>query len=49
MPLGCGDRATIAWGLGLERMAMLLYGVEKLSDLIGPDIDLNPGPRAPRA
>jgi len=45
IPLGCGNRSTIAWGLGLERIAMLLYGVEKLSDLIGPDIDLNLGPR----
>jgi phenylalanyl-tRNA synthetase alpha chain len=26
--------------LGLERIAMLLYDVEKLSDLIGPDIRL---------
>ncbi|MBE9157281.1 phenylalanine--tRNA ligase subunit alpha [Nodosilinea sp. LEGE 06152] len=37
-PLGCGDKSTVAWGLGLERIAMLLYDVEKLSDLIGPDI-----------
>jgi phenylalanyl-tRNA synthetase alpha chain len=36
-PLGCGEKSTVAWGLGLERIAMLLYGVEKLSDLIGPD------------
>jgi phenylalanyl-tRNA synthetase alpha chain len=40
-PLGCGKRWTIAWGLGLERIAMLLYDVEKLSDLVGPDIRLN--------
>ncbi|PSR17153.1 phenylalanine--tRNA ligase subunit alpha [filamentous cyanobacterium CCP3] len=39
-PLGCGDKSTVAWGLGLERIAMLLYDVEKLSDLIGPDIRL---------
>jgi phenylalanyl-tRNA synthetase alpha chain len=39
-PLGCGDKSTVAWGLGLERIAMLLYGVEKLSDLVGPDIRL---------
>jgi phenylalanyl-tRNA synthetase alpha chain len=39
-PLGCGDKSTVAWGLGLERIAMLLYGVDKLSDLIGPDIRL---------
>jgi phenylalanyl-tRNA synthetase alpha chain len=49
IPLGCGDRSTIAWGLGLERIAMLLYGVEKLSDLIGPDISLNPSPGRPGA
>lgn len=41
-PLGCGGKSTIAWGLGLERIAMLLYGVEKLSDLVGPDIRLAP-------
>lgn len=37
-PLGCGHKSTVAWGLGLERIAMLLYDVDKLSDLIGPDI-----------
>lgn len=37
-PLGCGDKATVAWGLGLERIAMLLYGIDSLSDLIGPEI-----------
>jgi phenylalanyl-tRNA synthetase alpha chain len=41
-PLGCGDKSTVAWGLGLERIAMLLYDVEKLPDLIGPEISLNP-------
>lgn len=39
-PLGCKDRSTVAWGLGLERIAMLLYGVESLSDLIGPEIQI---------
>lgn len=39
-PLGCGNKSTVAWGLGLERIAMLLYGVEKLSDLVGPEIRL---------
>jgi phenylalanyl-tRNA synthetase alpha chain len=39
-PLGCGNQATVAWGLGLERIAMLLYGVDSLSDLIGPEIQL---------
>jgi phenylalanyl-tRNA synthetase alpha chain len=41
-PLGCGNKSTVAWGLGLERIAMLLYDVEKLPDLIGPEISLNP-------
>jgi phenylalanyl-tRNA synthetase alpha chain len=41
-PLGCGGQSTIAWGLGLERIAMLLYDVEKLSDLVGPESCLNP-------
>lgn len=41
-PLGCQRKATIAWGLGLERIAMLLYNVEKLADLVGPDIHLQP-------
>jgi phenylalanyl-tRNA synthetase alpha chain len=40
-PLGSGNKSTIAWGLGLERIAMLLYNVEKLSDLVGPDISLD--------
>jgi phenylalanyl-tRNA synthetase alpha chain len=40
-PLGFHDKSTIAWGLGLERIAMLLYGVEKLADLVGPDIHLS--------
>ena len=43
-PLGCGHKSTVAWGLGLERIAMLLYDVEKLSDLIGPDIAIRLNP-----
>jgi phenylalanyl-tRNA synthetase alpha chain len=39
-PLGVKSKSTVAWGLGLERIAMLLHGVEKLSDLIGPGINL---------
>lgn len=39
-PLGCGHKATVAWGLGLERIAMLLYDTDKLSHLVGPDIAL---------
>jgi phenylalanyl-tRNA synthetase alpha chain len=40
-PLGCGRKSTIAWGLGLERIAMILYDVEKLSNLVGADISLH--------
>ena len=43
-PLGCGHKSTVAWGLGLERIAMLLYGVDKLSDLIGPEIAIRLNP-----
>lgn len=43
-PLGCGHKSTVAWGLGLERIAMLIYGVDKLSDLIGPDIAIRLNP-----
>ncbi len=32
---------VIAWGLGLERLAMLLLEQNKLKDLIGPSSDLN--------
>jgi len=39
-PLGCGEVSAIAWGLGLERIAMLLYGVDRLGDLMGPEIRL---------
>jgi phenylalanyl-tRNA synthetase alpha chain len=40
-PLGCGGKSTIAWGLGLERIAMILYDVDKLSSLVGAAINLN--------
>ncbi|MFZ9739586.1 MAG: phenylalanine--tRNA ligase subunit alpha [Prochlorotrichaceae cyanobacterium] len=40
-PLGCSGCSTIAWGLGLERIALLLYGSDKLSDLVGPDMGLD--------
>jgi phenylalanyl-tRNA synthetase alpha chain len=37
-PLNCDRKSTIAWGLGLERIAMILYDVEELSDLVGSEI-----------
>jgi phenylalanyl-tRNA synthetase alpha chain len=40
--LGYEGKSTVAWGLGLERIAMLLYGVDKLSELVGHGISLNP-------
>jgi phenylalanyl-tRNA synthetase alpha chain len=40
--LGYEGKSTVAWGLGLERIAMLLYGVDKLSELVGPGISLKP-------
>ena len=40
-PLGCGGCSTIAWGLGLERIALLLYEADKLSDLVGPDMGID--------
>jgi phenylalanyl-tRNA synthetase alpha chain len=40
--LGYEGKSTIAWGLGLERIAMLLYGVDKLSELVGSGISLSP-------
>jgi phenylalanyl-tRNA synthetase alpha chain len=46
-PLGCEGVSTVAWGLGLERIALLLYDdVEKLSDLVGPDICLHASPKS---
>lgn len=34
-------KPVVAWGLGVERLAMTLYKLGKLSDLIGPGCDLN--------
>ena len=31
---------VIAWGMGLERLAMLLLGANKLKDIVGPTSDL---------
>ncbi|RKZ07221.1 hypothetical protein DRQ25_12085, partial [Candidatus Fermentibacteria bacterium] len=36
-PLGI-DVPVIAWGLGLDRMAMLAMGIEDIRDLITPDL-----------
>lgn len=34
------DKPVIAWGLGLERLAMLMLEQDKLKDIIGPTSDL---------
>lgn len=36
-PFGC-DLPVLAWGLGLERLAMFIYGVERISELYYSDI-----------
>lgn len=33
-------KPIIAWGLGLERLAMTLYKLDKLKDLVGPGCDI---------
>ena len=37
-PLGC-DVPVLAWGLGLERLAMLRYGLKDIRELYWSDID----------
>ena len=34
-------KPIIAWGLGVERLAMVLYELDKLKDLVGSGCDLN--------
>ena len=38
MPLGV-DKPVLAWGLGLERLGMLLWGLEDIRDIFVSDID----------
>ncbi|BBM83085.1 phenylalanine--tRNA ligase subunit alpha [Candidatus Uabimicrobium amorphum] len=38
MPLGC-NVPVMAWGLGLERLAMLRYGISDIRTLYGSDLD----------
>jgi phenylalanyl-tRNA synthetase alpha chain len=37
-PLGC-NVPVLAWGLGIERLAMFRYGLEKIGELYGSDLD----------
>ncbi|MGM5482661.1 MAG: phenylalanine--tRNA ligase subunit alpha [Nanobdellota archaeon] len=34
-------KPVIAWGLGVERLAMVLYELDKLRDILGPTCDLS--------
>ncbi len=34
-------KPVIAWGLGVERLAMILYELDKLKDILGPGCDLS--------
>ncbi len=38
---GLGDHRAIAWGLALERLASIVYGVEKIKDLYGVQVPNN--------
>jgi phenylalanyl-tRNA synthetase alpha chain len=35
------DVRVIAWGLGLERQTMLVYGIKHIRDLVGPKVKLD--------
>ena len=39
IPLGV-DVPVIAWGLGLDRMAMVALGIHDIRDLFAADLDL---------
>ena len=36
--LGC-EVPVLAWGLGIERLAMFRYGLERIGDLYGSDLE----------
>jgi len=38
MPLGI-DKPVLAWGLGLERLGMLLWGLDDIRDIYVSDMD----------
>lgn len=35
------NKPVIAWGIGVERLAMILYELDKLRDILGPTCDLS--------
>lgn len=47
-PMGLPDNVSvIAWGLSLERPAMIKYGLDNIRDLCGHKFDLNMGRQNP--
>ena len=38
VPLGC-NYPVLAWGLGIERLAMLRFGLSDIRDLYGTNLD----------
>jgi len=41
LPMGIPEGVSvIAWGLGLERLIMVLLGLKKIRDLVGHEVDL---------
>jgi phenylalanyl-tRNA synthetase alpha chain len=38
LPLGC-NYPVLAWGLGIERLAMLRFGLSDIRDLYGTNLD----------
>ncbi len=46
-PLGV-DVPVIAWGLGLDRLAMMALGLSDIRDLFSPDLELIRGKQIPR-
>jgi phenylalanyl-tRNA synthetase alpha chain len=46
MPLGI-DVPVIAWGLGLDRMAMVALGIHDIRDLFSADLELIRTTRSP--
>ena len=49
-PMGLPDNVrVIAWGLGLDRMTMIKYGMHNIRDLFGHQVDVQQTRNAPLA
>jgi phenylalanyl-tRNA synthetase alpha chain len=42
LPLGC-KQPVLAWGLGIERLAMLRFGLSDIRELYRPSLDVLEG------